>query len=114
MSVPANPLAAALDQLWQRFLPEMRARVAVLEEAAHICANGRLTAAQTAEAHAVAHKLAGALGSFNLTRGTVVARQLELRYAAKDVPGGEHAPELRQLVGELRQIVETRPQSPQG
>lgn len=114
MSAPTPPLAVALDQLWQRFLPEMRARVAVLEEAARICANSRLTTAQTAEAHAVAHKLAGALGSFNLTRGTVVARQLELLYAAKDLPGAEHAPQLRQLAGELRRIVETRPQSPQG
>lgn len=110
MSTPP-PLAAALDQLWLRFLSEMRARVALLESAAHICANRRLTATQTAEAHAVAHKLAGSLGSFNLTRGTIIARQLEMIYAAKDVPGAERAPELRQLTAELRQIVETRPTS---
>jgi HPt (histidine-containing phosphotransfer) domain-containing protein len=106
---PPTPLATALDQLWQRFLPEMRQRVALLEAAAHTCAVSTLSTAQTAEAHAVAHKLAGSLGSFNLTRGTVLARQLEMIYAAKDAPGPEHAPALRSLASELHQLIESRP-----
>jgi len=103
-----SALSAALDQLWARFLPQMRERVAVLEAAAAACAEGRLNATETEAAHAAAHKLAGSLGSFNLTHGTVLARELELLYSVGDVPGRELGPQLTAHAAELRTLIEHR------
>ena len=105
---PLPELTAALDRLWLRFLPEMRQRIALLEAAAHACAVSTLSTAQTAEAHTVAHKLAGSLGTFNLPRGTVLARQLEMLYVPQNIPGPERTPELAAIAVELRTLIESR------
>ena len=83
-SEQANNIAAALDRLWERFLPEIRARVEILESAARSGANGEITSEQRAQAAGAAHKLAGTLGTFGLARGTSLARELECLYAGGD------------------------------
>jgi len=98
-------IAAALDRLWVRFLPEIRARVEILEAAALALAGGTLSLAQRESAAGAAHKLAGTLGTFSLARGTVVARELELLYSDGDGPSTESA---AQLAAELRNLVERR------
>jgi len=99
-------LAATLDLLWQRFLPQMLERIALLETAATGCRNATLTEAQIRAAHNAAHNLAGSLGTFDLTR--VLARELELMYSVGDGPAPELAPQLTSLAAELQSIVESR------
>jgi HPt (histidine-containing phosphotransfer) domain-containing protein len=99
-------LAAALERLWARFLPEMRERVSVLESAAQSLAAGSLQPEQREAAHAVAHKLAGTLGTFNLPRGTELARELELAFSSD--PAAASASRLAQLAAELHALIESR------
>lgn len=107
---PASPeqLAAAIDLLWQRFLPQTLDRVAILEAAAAACARGTLGEAQTRAAHDAAHKLAGSLGTFNLTRGSVLARELEMLYSPADPPAVDLAPQLADHASQLRSLIELR------
>jgi HPt (histidine-containing phosphotransfer) domain-containing protein len=101
-------LAAALELLWQRFLPQMLERIALLEAAAAACGAGTLHTAQIKDAHATAHKLAGSLGSFNLTRGSVLAHELELLYSVQEEPAVELGAQLAAITAELRSLVEHR------
>ena len=101
----AAAISAALERLWVRFLPEIRARVEILEATAVALASGTLSAAQRESATSTAHKLAGSLGTFGLAHGTVVARELEQLYAGGDGPRPEVA---AQMARELREMVEGR------
>lgn len=107
----ATELSKAMDLLWVRFLPEMRERVSILENAAAAFVAGTITPQQQAAAHAAAHKLAGVLGTFSLTRGTVLARELELQYGPEDTPRPESAERLTATAAELRMLVESRQQA---
>ena len=69
-------LSAALDRLWTQYLPLMQERVEVLEAAAQDFAAGPLSVERQQAARAAAHKLAGVLGTFGLTRGTVLAHTI--------------------------------------
>jgi HPt (histidine-containing phosphotransfer) domain-containing protein len=100
-------MAAAMDALWAKFLPQMEERLAVLEAANHALGSGELSQEQREAARAAAHKLAGALGSFGLARGTELAREAEhiyLNAAEKAAP----AERLNLIVAELRRLVATR------
>ena len=119
MDRPAEPVAApqknlteALDRLWARFLPEIRERVAVLESAASSAAQGALTDAEREAAHAAAHKLAGVLGTFGLTRGTELARELEIAFSGDACLNLGAAKNLIQAVAELRAVIESRQDGP--
>jgi HPt (histidine-containing phosphotransfer) domain-containing protein len=70
-------MAEALARLWKKFLPDIEARVTVLEATAHAIASGTLSDEEREEAHAAAHKLSGTLGTFGLHRGTKLARECE-------------------------------------
>ncbi len=98
----------AMDSLWVRFLPEIKERVAVLEAAAQAAGEGKLTAKQRDAAQAAAHKLAGVLGTFGLTRGTVLARELELTFARESSPRRNAGAKLAEVAAELRSMVESR------
>lgn len=101
-------LTAAINQLWTRFLPEIMQRVAALETAADASAANGLTLDQREAANAAAHKLAGVLGTFSLTRGTVLARELELTYSQEVGPDPAITKRLGSATAELRSIVENR------
>jgi HPt (histidine-containing phosphotransfer) domain-containing protein len=101
-------LSQAMDGLWMRFLPEIKARVTVLEAAAKAVGEGKLTGKQREAAQAAAHKLAGVLGTFGLTRGTVLARELELTFARESSPGSGAGAKLAEIAAELRTMVERR------
>jgi HPt (histidine-containing phosphotransfer) domain-containing protein len=98
-------ISAALERLWVRFLPEIRARVEILEAAALALATGTLSSAQRESAAGAAHKLAGTLGTFNLASGTSMARELEQLYTGSDEPSPETA---AQMANELREMIEGR------
>jgi len=101
-------LSRAMDGLWERFLPDIRERVTVLEAAAKAVAEGKLTAKQREAAQAAAHKLAGVLGTFGLTRGTVLARELELTFARESSTGPHAGAKLIEITAELRTMIENR------
>jgi HPt (histidine-containing phosphotransfer) domain-containing protein len=97
-----------MDGLWVRFLPEIKTRVAVLEAAAKAVGEGKLAGKHREAAQAAAHKLAGVLGTFGLTRGTVLARELELTFARESSPGRDAGAKLAEIAAELRSMVESR------
>ena len=115
MKAPAKPgpaaeaaLAQAIDRLWVRFLPEIRERVAILESAAAALAAKKLTRSRREAAKAAAHKLAGVLGTFNLTRGTILARESEATYSREPAPGIAAGKRLAAIAAELRAMIEER------
>lgn len=97
-------VAAALDRLWARFLPEIQTRVGILETASAAFAAGRLSSEQREAAKNSAHKLAGVLGSYGLAEGTRMARELEEFYSGATVGSGR----LGEITAVLRGIVENR------
>jgi HPt (histidine-containing phosphotransfer) domain-containing protein len=106
---PADPnLSQALEQLWGRFLPEMRERVAVLSLAATAVAQQKLTAAGREAAHSAAHKLAGVLGTFGLKHGTDLARNLERLFSTESGADLSDSRPLITSVQELREMIENR------
>jgi HPt (histidine-containing phosphotransfer) domain-containing protein len=108
--VPADAaLSRAIDRLWVRFLPEIRERVAILESAARAVSERKLTASSREAAQSAAHKLAGVLGTFGLTRGTELARQLEVTYSRESAPGPDSGKRLAAIAAELRAMIENRP-----
>jgi HPt (histidine-containing phosphotransfer) domain-containing protein len=107
-SNPQAALSAALDRMWAQYLPLMHERVSILDAAAQAFAADQLSAEQNGTAQAAAHKLAGVLGTFGLTRGTVLARELEVIYSRKNSPDPALAERMRSIAVELRTIIETR------
>ncbi len=85
-----SSMAHAMDTLWIKFLPQMKERLAVLESANQALAEGSLSEDQRAAANVAAHKLAGVLGTFGLTKGTVLAREAEVIYSG-DIGTDPHA-----------------------
>jgi len=51
------------------------------------------------------------LGTFDLTRGTVLARELELTFARDSSPGRDGGAKLAEIAAELRSMVESRKSS---
>jgi HPt (histidine-containing phosphotransfer) domain-containing protein len=101
-------MAEALDRLWAKFLPQMMERVAILEAASVALAAGRLSIDQRSDANAAAHKLAGVLGTFGFTKGTVLAREAEILYSGGPDTDPEAAARLAEIASQLRAIVESR------
>ena len=101
-------LNKALDRMWIQFLPQIKERLAILDSAAPSFAANQLTKPQREAANAAAHKLAGILGSFGLTRGTVLARELEIVYSRDGGPDPALNAQLASIAAELRAIIESR------
>lgn len=101
-------VAEALDRLWAQFLPQMEERVATLETASTALATGTLSLGQREEANSAAHKLAGVLGTFGLTKGTVLAREAEIIYSGEPETDPDAASRLGKIAGQLRSIIESR------
>ena len=98
-------LSAALDMMWRKFLPEIRHRAQVLEDAAQSAAAGNLSQYKREAAKSAAHKLAGTLGTFGLGRGTKLARELEQIYSgAEAVP----ADRVTEMAADVHAIIESR------
>ena len=95
----------ALDRLWRQFHPQMLERVSRLEAANQALSANKLSKDQQGDANSAAHKLAGVLGTFGLTKGTVLAREAELLYAGDAETDPDSLPRLRQIAEELKAIV---------
>jgi HPt (histidine-containing phosphotransfer) domain-containing protein len=94
--------------MWTKFLPQLQERVGILETAAAAFSANQLSLTQQQGANAAAHKLAGVLGTFGLTRGTVLARELEIIYSREGGPDRSLAAQLTAIAAELRTIVASR------
>ena len=107
---PTQPpfMAEALDRLWAQFLPQMEERVGILEAASSALGAGTLSIGQRSEANSAAHNLAGVLGTFGLTKGTVLARELEMVYSRQNDPDRDLAGRLGSIATELRAIIASR------
>jgi HPt (histidine-containing phosphotransfer) domain-containing protein len=99
-------LNEALDRLWKQFLPEIEERVSVLETTGRDLARGGLTDLERDGAQAAAHKLAGVLGTFGLTRGTILAREAEMLCSGDADPAS--AAELIEIATQLRLLINSR------
>src|SRR5258708_13822132 len=98
----------ALDRLWGQFKAQMEERVALLEAANRALALDKLSKVQRGEANSAAHKLAGVLGTFGLTKGTVLAREAELFYSGDPEPDPDSLPPLEVIAQQLKAIVTSR------
>jgi HPt (histidine-containing phosphotransfer) domain-containing protein len=99
-------LTAALERLWQQFLPQIQERVTVLESAGLALSGGGLSDDHREEAKSAAHKLAGVLGTFGLTRGTILAREAEMLCSGDADPAT--APHLTEIAIQLRSLIAGR------
>jgi HPt (histidine-containing phosphotransfer) domain-containing protein len=99
-------LNEALDRLWKQFLPQIEERVVVLEAANLALSGGQLTDHQRDGAQAAAHKLAGVLGTFGLTKGTILAREAEMLYSGDADPAS--AAQLTEISAQLRSLIAER------
>lgn len=93
----------AIAEMWQRFAPLARERVEVLERYVAALDDGRDDPDLRAQAHAAAHKLAGALGTYQRP-GSHAASRLEV-VLGPSAPAPE-AGEVRPLVAALRAAVD--------
>jgi len=99
-------LSDALDRLWRQFLPQIEERVATLEAAAQDLASDGLTDDKRNGAQAAAHKLAGVLGTFGLTKGTILAREAEILWSGGADPAS--AAQLTSIAEQLRALINSR------
>ena len=99
-------LNEALDRLWHQFLPQIEERVAILEHASTALTAGELADHQRDAAQAAAHKLAGVLGTFGLTKGTILAREAEMLYSGDTDPA--MAQQLLEIAAQLKLIIAGR------
>ena len=88
--------------LWKKNLPSLRERLDLLDRTAAEATSGTLAEASRAEAHSIAHKLAGNLGMFGYPKGSEVASKIE--YILKE-PTPDKLATLATLATELRQSV---------
>jgi HPt (histidine-containing phosphotransfer) domain-containing protein len=108
MAIGGQPqIAEALKLLWQKFLPQMQERVAVMEDANRALRAGSLSAEQRAIAAAAAHKLSGVLGTFGLAEGTNLAREAEQIYAPGPSLEPAASPLLDLLAKQLADLIQT-------
>jgi HPt (histidine-containing phosphotransfer) domain-containing protein len=105
-SRPAE-IAEALKLLWQKFLPQIEERIAVMEGANRALLAESLTAEQREAAGAAAHKLAGVLGTFGLTEGTNLAREAEQIYTSASALDPATSPRLHALAEQLAHLIQT-------
>jgi len=99
-------LNAALDRLWKQFHPQMEERVAALHMAARALSMGKLGDNQREAAQSAAHKLAGVLGTFGMTKGTILAREAEILYAGDADPAS--AAQLTDIAVQLDALIRAR------
>jgi HPt (histidine-containing phosphotransfer) domain-containing protein len=101
-------LRESLDRLWVQYLPLMQERVGVLEAAAKTLEDGEIGDELRAAANTAAHNLAGVLGTFGLTRGTVLAREAEILYSGDPGTDPDDAAHLAGIAAQLKAMIDSR------
>ena len=88
-----------LTRLWQRSLPILEQRLAVLDSAAAAAQSATLSDELRTQAITDVHKLSGSLGMFGYPQATELARDIE---ALLETPGPPDPAQLSRLVTGLR------------
>ena len=107
-SAPSRPsaqlesMALMLRKLWQKNLPVLRSRLDLFNTVAAAADAGEMTDSMRLEAAGIAHKLAGALGTFGYAEGTRLARLMEAALAPEDGSAPDPAT-LRRIANDLRE-----------
>jgi HPt (histidine-containing phosphotransfer) domain-containing protein len=101
-STQSDATRALLSRLWQRGIPLLMERLAILEQAAAAAHTGTLTADLRDQALDITHKLSGSLGMFGYPDGTQLTRELELLLEAPTAPPPDRFTE---ITAELRAIL---------
>jgi HPt (histidine-containing phosphotransfer) domain-containing protein len=87
-------MQASIAAIWQRSLPRTRDQLALLRRAADELSSTRtIDPDLRAQALAVAHKLAGSLGTFGFAEGTEHARAIEVTLDHDGLPQPERLEE---------------------
>src|SRR6478735_7245190 len=103
-AVTAAQIKVDLAGVWDRSYPIVLERVTKIENATVELSRASPKVEMVAAGRDEAHKLAGALGTFGLDRGTQLARKLERRLSTRSRP--QDVAETERLVAELRSVVE--------
>jgi HPt (histidine-containing phosphotransfer) domain-containing protein len=98
-----SELDQKLRELFLKFKPLVESRLAAIETGIIAAEQGSLSEDLRAAAEREAHKLAGALGSYGLSKGTDLARELEQRFIA----GQPDAVECRRIYYRLRSEIDS-------
>jgi len=107
----SSQTSAAIARVWAQSKELMLQRVSVLEEAAGSVLEGALGAEQRSVAEREAHKLAGSLGTFGLSEGSRLAKEIEWRLQGAQTIGEDNALALSELVVALREVMSADPVS---
>jgi DNA-binding response OmpR family regulator/HPt (histidine-containing phosphotransfer) domain-containing protein len=99
-----------LNETWTTTKPKSLEQMAALLQTVRNLQSDRLTPQQQAEAQQIAHKLAGTLGIFGLTKTTHLARQLEYWLGGREPLQPKHAPLMKTLVTALQQEIQNTTQ----
>jgi len=111
MTSPAAKTAQLLAVLWERNLPIVEERLALLDTAVStLLRTATLDPQLQIDAANVAHKLAGTLGMFGYPRGTDLARLLEEVLELTDPLTPQEALQMREWMTELRLVLTKPPQ----
>jgi HPt (histidine-containing phosphotransfer) domain-containing protein len=97
-----------MKRLWMTHLPELEARVSVLESGAHSLACGDDEFAELAQSAVAAHKLAGVLGTFGLHEGTELAREAEELCTSATANATEISNRLLEIAKMLRTLIQDK------
>ncbi|MEA5568898.1 response regulator [Anabaena sp. UHCC 0399] len=97
---------AFLNETWTTTKPKSLDQMAVLLQAVRDLQTDRLQPQQQAQAQQVAHKLAGTLGIFGLSKTMHVARQLEYWLGGREPLQPKHAPLMKTLVTALQEDID--------
>jgi len=101
-------IVAAIGKVWERFKDRIADRVTAIAQATEALESGELPPELHAKAKQEAHKLAGSLGTFGLTEGSVIARQVEQLLHSPTLDATQAA-NLTALVQDLRSQIEQAP-----
>jgi HPt (histidine-containing phosphotransfer) domain-containing protein len=106
MTTPAAKTAQLLAVLWERNLPVVEERLALLERAIDtLVRTSTLDPLLQIDAANVAHKLAGTLGMFGYPRGTDLARLMEEVLELQDPLTAVESQQLQQWLVELKAVL---------
>ena len=97
---------AFLNETWKTTKPKSLEQMNILLQVVRDLQADRLKPPQQAQAQQVAHKLAGTLGIFGLTKTMHIARQLEYWLGGREPLQPKHAPLMKTLVMALQQEID--------
>jgi HPt (histidine-containing phosphotransfer) domain-containing protein len=103
-----DKLNKQLDDLWDKFLPQMQSRIETIQLAIEALQQNRLNHEIRLAAKEAAHKLAGSLGTFGLQKGSDAAAEIQKLLSENGALGSVELGRIQQLVKWLRRDTEDR------